>query len=188
MKKLILVLTTAFLLTGCASNKWRPKSNMDPVQAQIRLKEIEKDKALVNYLKDQEANEIKGGKNKQSTISTEINQGTIALALDYQKAGYLDTARDVYQDFLKERGKSEAILNNLGRLYEQVGEYKKAIKYYQILIDTYNKKTYLYDITWAYIRAGDATKARIYYEQWKQLKGRNDKQIYKAIRAIEKAK
>ncbi len=112
---------------------------------------------------------------------------TVELAEVYQKIGEPNEAIKLYNYILK-KGKSAAVINNLGRLYEQVGETEKAVAQYTRLIEEYYENEYLYDITWAYIRAGNRKQAQKYFNAWQQQFHKTDEQTQQAIQKLANAK
>ena len=76
------------------------------------------------------------------------------------------------------------MLNNLGRLYEDVEEYGLAIVQYQRIIDEYLDGNYYYDITWAYIRAKKRIEAEKAFNQWQQAMKKTDEQTQQAIKKL----
>ena len=114
-------------------------------------------------------------------------QAIIDLALAYEELGDLGKAIQIYEDVLNDGHKTKAILNNLGRLYEKTEQYDLAIVMYQRINDEYFDHDYLYDITWAYIRAGDRKKAEKYFNAWQLEFQKTDTQTQQAIKKLREA-
>ncbi|MDH5596675.1 MAG: tetratricopeptide repeat protein [Candidatus Peregrinibacteria bacterium] len=112
---------------------------------------------------------------------------TVGLARAYEELGELGKAIKVYEDVLEDGRRSRAVIHNLGRLYEDVGEYNLAIEQYQRIIDEYYENSYLYDITWAYIRAGDRKMAEKFFNAWQLEFKTTDGQIQDAIKKLREA-
>ena len=114
-------------------------------------------------------------------------QAMIDLSRSYEDLGDLGKAAKVYEDVLKDGHKTKAILNNLGRLYERMERYDEAISMYQRINDEYFDRDYLYDITWAYIRAGDRKNADKYFNAWQLEFTKTDEQVQQAIKKLREA-
>lgn len=112
-------------------------------------------------------------------------QATIDLARTYEKLGDLGKAIGVYEDVVNGGKPSKSILNNLGRLYEQTGQYDKAIAMYKRISDQYFDHNYFYDITWAYLRAGDLKNAEKYFNAWQLEFRKTDQQTQDAIKQLK---
>ena len=144
MKKFGIFILTITVLSGCTLGSFNKKIN-------IAVEEKEKIKSEIGGLKDKIENYI-------PTEGEIAWAEMIQLSEDYKKIGDYDNAIKVYTDVFDKGQKTAAMIHNLGRLYEDVREYEKAIVQYKRLIDEYNETNYLYDITWAYIRAAQASK------------------------------
>jgi tetratricopeptide (TPR) repeat protein len=123
----------------------------------------------------------------------------IRLAKAYEKLGKFDKAIDLYVTWLEGR-RALSLVNNLGRLYEQVGEVELAVRQYQRIIDEYFDPDYLYDITWAYIHGAQKSKGKVatdyrkkaekYFNIWQLEKKKTDEQTQaeiKRLREVETA-
>lgn len=170
----------ALSLTSCSS-KYKVKVDLTP-------EEVSATKAEIVDLKEK----IKNFKGEPGEIP---GLQIIALAKAYEKMGDLKTPINIYKDWLGREGvRAKSFLNNLGRLYEQVGEVELAVGLYQKLIDDYMDSDYLYDITWAYIRAAqNATGkqaveyrklAEKYFNAWQLDKQRTDDQTQQEIKKL----
>ena len=111
----------------------------------------------------------------------------IKLSQAYEKLGELGKAIEVYEDVLDSGQWSKSILNNVGRLYEKTKQYDKAVAIYQRINDEYFDHDYLYDITWAYIRAGDRKNAEKYFNAWQLEFSKTDNQTQQAIKKLREA-
>jgi tetratricopeptide (TPR) repeat protein len=112
---------------------------------------------------------------------------TVKLARAYEQLGELGKAIKVYEDVLDSGQWSKSILNNVGRLYEKTEQYDKAIAIYQRISDEYFDHDYLYDITWAYIHAGDRKNAEKYFNAWQLEFSKTDNQTQQAIKKLREA-
>jgi tetratricopeptide (TPR) repeat protein len=181
ISKLLILFLSFSLLTSCKS--WNVQVNIAPeeqakIQADIKDLKTQIDK----YMKD-----IKKVENWENAIP---HQEIIRLAQDYEKLGDLKSAINTYKDILDDGYKTQAIINNLGVLYEQVGEYDLAVEQYKRIVDEYLDSNYLYNITWAYIRAGNRKEAEKVFNAWQLEFRKTDEQTQQAIkklRAEEKA-
>lgn len=169
MKKLILLILVALLLTACQA-KWQIDVDLTPEKRAEILAEIKEVKITI-----------------QEQIRETEKAGYMAyvnLARAYEKLGNLGTAIKIYTDAIADGMHSSAVYNNLGRLYEKVGEYDLAVEQYQILVDKFMENRYLYDITWAYIRAKDSKNAEKYFNAWQLETQATDENTQKAIRKL----
>ncbi len=114
-------------------------------------------------------------------------QSIIDLARAYEELGDLGKAIEVYEDVLVDGNKTKAILNNLGKLYEKTEQYDKAVAMYSRINDEYFDHDYLYNITWAYIRAGDRKMAENYFNAWQLEFQKTDTQTQQAIKKLREA-
>lgn len=168
MKKLFsLIIVALILLTGCFSkydiSVDLTDEEVNEIKAQIELTKIE----IENY----EGDSIPG---------LEI----VDLARSYEDLGKLSKAIKTYEDVLEGGHNFKAGFHNLGRLYENVGEFDLAVEQYQKIIDNFFETSYLYDITWAYIRAGNRKEAEKYFNAWQLEFRKTDKQTQDAIKQL----
>jgi tetratricopeptide (TPR) repeat protein len=122
----------------------------------------------------------------------------VQLAKAYEKLGDLEEAIDLYNSWLSKEGiRAKVLANNLGRLYEQVGEWELAVKQYQRIIDEYIDEDYLLDITRTYIRAAQSTKGEVaieyrkkaekYFNMWQLALKKTDVQTQQEIKSLRDA-
>jgi pentatricopeptide repeat protein len=109
---------------------------------------------------------------------------TISIARAYERMGDMDKAISVYKDFMAQGYRTQALVNNLGVLYEQVGETEKAVEQYQFIMDEYFDRSYLYKITWAYIKAGERKLAEKYFNAWQLEFQTTDEETQRAIKRL----
>ncbi len=156
-------------LTAC-NPKWKVDVNLTPAD---KIK-VEKDiKEAMAVIKTEQKNKTKGSA-----------MAYVVLARAYEKQGDRKKAAKVYTDAIKYGLVSRAIYNNLGKMYERVGEYKLAIKQYDLLLEKFNEKKYYYDIALAYIELKDGDNASKYYDMWKRKFNTSDIVVEKKIRAL----
>lgn len=154
MQRLFIALFSVLLLTACGT-QWQVPTDLTPDEQAEKQAEIERlQHAILAFEPSDDA----------LIPQPEIVQ----LGRAYEALGDLKSATQLYEGYLKQGHKSPTLYNNVARLYERVGKYDKAIEYYEKLISEFNEINYLYDIAWAYIRAGDADNAARYYELWTQ--------------------
>lgn len=144
------------------------------------LEEIQEVKSEISSLKEEIANFVPG----DAKIPWEA---IIGLAKAHEELGELGKAIKVYEDVLDDGHRAKAIFNNLGRLYEKTEQYDKAVAIYQRINDEYFDHDYLYDITWAYIRAGDRKSAEKYFNAWQLEFHKTDLQTQQAIKKLREA-
>ena len=177
--KIIAILLVALVLTACGS-KWNVKVDLAPEERAAAQTEIEDmEAAIKNFI---------GPQGEIPALQI------IRLAKAYEKLGNFSKAIDVYNGWVKDH-RAKSLVNNLGRLYEQVGETELAVRQYQRIIEEYFDTDYLYDITWAYIKGAKAAtkaetrlefrkKAEKYFNAWQLDKKRTDEQTQQAIKEL----
>ena len=170
MKKLLISITAIFLLTACGS-RWDVDVDLTPEETQAIKTEIQSLKTEIQNFVPPTSGEIAW-------------RQYIDLSQAYEKIGQMDNAIKVYTDVLDSGVKTKAIIHNLGRLYEKVEEYDLAVEQYQCLIDEYFDNNYLYDITWAYIRAKNRKEAEKYFNAWQLEFKKTDSQTQQAIKKL----
>jgi tetratricopeptide (TPR) repeat protein len=169
LTKISAVVLVALFLTACSS-KYNVKVNLTP----------------------EEENNIKAeiSEFKKQIAAHDTSDGTIAwaqiieTAKDYEKLGDLKSAINLYKSWLDKGYKTKGIINNLGRLYEKVGEVELAVTQYRRLIEEYQDDSYLYDITWAYINAKQRKEAEKYFNLWQLKFQKTDEQTQLAIKGL----
>ena len=166
-KLFILALSLVFL-TACNTYK---------VDVDLTPEEVSKIEADITGYKTEIANHD----DSDGRIAWEA---IINMANAYVDLGELGKAIKLYEGVLSEGPGTQAIVNNLGRLYETVERYDDAIVQYQILIDDYFEHEYLRDITWAYIRAGNRQEAEKYFNEWQLYFSTTDGSIQQAIKKM----
>jgi tetratricopeptide (TPR) repeat protein len=178
--KITLVGILSLMVLSACGSKWNVKVDITPEERAAAQTEITDMKTAIQNFKGPEG---------------EIPNLEIArLAKAYEKLGDRKSAIDLYNSWLKGNVRTKTIINNLGRLYEQVGETELAVKQYQRIIDEYFDTDYLYDITWAYIHAAQAStgkveldfrkKAEKYFNIWQLEKKKTDDQTQTAIKGL----
>jgi len=176
--RLALIGIAVMVLTGCSLKSFKVAVDLAPE----KIKEIKTD---IQTLQNEIDNFVPSA---EAAIPW---QAIIDMARAYEELGELGKAVKVYEDVLAEGKASKSILNNLGRLYEQTGQYDNAVTIYQRISDEYFDHAYLYDITWAYIRAGDRKNAEKYFNAWQLEFKKTDEQVQQEIKKLredEKAK
>jgi len=169
LNKLLIILFTSIILMGCSKGY-----TVDVDLTKDKLAELT---TLAEELK--------------VTIDTyEGEDGTfpyleiIDLARVYVELGEIGKAIDTYEGAIEDGVKGRAVFNNLGRLYEKVESYDMAIVMYQRIVDEYFDENYLYDITWAYIRAKDRKNAAKFFNAWQLEFQKTDEQTQEAIKKL----
>lgn len=111
---------------------------------------------------------------------------------------FIEKAR--YQEYLGQYGKAIDTLlasfrvydntsvgwNNVAKLYEKVGDYKKANAFYKKLIETFRLDRYYLDMAWNFYRMNELGKAYETFGRYTQLTGGKDDELFKLI--LEKKK
>ncbi len=171
MKKssLFIIAFSILLLAGCDTYK---------IEVDLPTEEIADIRNEINLLKEEIA----------VFIPTEDNPipwaATIDLSRAYEELGELGRAIEIYEDVINDGHATKAILHNLGRLYEKTGQFDKAVASYEGIVNEYFDEDYLYDITWAYIRAGDRKNAEKYFNAWQLEFSKTDEQTQQAIKKL----
>lgn len=172
--KLFIIGFSALVLAGCNSYK---------IDVDLTLDRIQELKEEVKTLKDVIANYVQ----EDSDAATIAWQEIIALAKAHEELGELGKAIKVYEDVVADGERAKSIFNNLGRLYEKTEQYDMAVAIYQRINDEYFDHDYLYDITWAYIRAGERKMAEKYFNAWQLEFQKTDLQTQQAIKKLREA-
>lgn len=178
LSKICASFLVAVVLTACSS-KWDVKVNLTPEERTAARSEIaEMELAIKNFI---------GPEGEIPALQI------IRLAKAHETLGEMGKAVDLYNQWLEGR-RAISLTNNLGRLYEQVGETELAVKQYQRIIDEYLDTGYLYDITWAYIKGAEAAKgakrveyrklAEKYFNAWQLDLHKTDDQTQQAIKKL----
>jgi len=182
LKKISLVIAFSLVLTACGS-KWNVKVDLTPEERAAAQTEIaDMESAIKNFI---------GPQGEIPALQI------IRLAKAYEKLGNFSKAIDIYNSWVKDH-RAKSLVNNLGRLYEQVGEAELAVRQYQRIIEEYFDTDYLYDITWAYIKGAKAAtraetrlefrkKAEKYFNAWQLDKKKTDEQTQGAIKELRDA-
>lgn len=169
MTRFAIISTALFLLAGCSTYK---------VKVDLPANEIADIKAQITLLKQDITEFVPSADEAIAWASL------IELSNAYEDLGELGKAIKVYEDVLDDGHVTKAILNNLGRLYEKTEQYDEAVAMYQRINDEYFDHDYLYDITWAYIRAGERKQAEKYFNAWQLEFQKTDTQTQQAIKKL----
>jgi len=172
--KFVIIGSAIIFLAGCNSYK---------IDVNLAPDEVQSIQAKIKSLTEEVANYVP----KNSDAGTIAWAEIIELAKNYEKLGELGKAIKVYEDVINDNEKTKAILNNLGRLYEKTEQYDKAVAMYQRINDEYFDHDYLYDITWAYIKAGDRKNAEKYFNAWQLEFHKTDEETQRAIKKLREA-
>jgi tetratricopeptide (TPR) repeat protein len=183
MSKITACLLVAITLSACDS-KWNVQVDLKPEERQAIMAQIETAKQDIK------------------NFDPKLDVGAIPWApiIDeakaYEKLGDRKDAIDLYNSWLKGNVKTKAMINNLGRLYDEVGETELAVKQYERIINEYMDTDYLLDITWAYIHGATAStgkksvdfrkNAEKYFNAWQLDKKRTDETVQQAIAQLRK--
>jgi len=169
IKLLLALLISAILFTACSS-RYKVAVDITPERAAELNQEIEDyQKEIRDFVSPD--NDIPFG-------------AIIGMARDYEELGDYGKAIELYRSTLKDHPVSKAMTHNLGRDYEAVGEYDLAVEQYQKIIDDYFDYGYLYDITWAYIKAGNRREAESSFNDWQLKFRKTDDQTQAAIKKL----
>lgn len=170
MNKLLIIVFSVLLLAGCKS--YDVEVDLPPTEEEQLYADI------AQYQKEIEefAPEVVG----RSFPDLEV----ISMARAYEQLGQMDNAIQAYEDFLAQGHQTKALINNLGVLYEEVGETEKAVEQYQRVMDVFYDRQYLYNITWAYIRGEDRKNAEKYFNAWQLEFSKTDEQTQQALKRL----
>jgi len=112
----------------------------------------------------------------------------LEVALAQEKLGRLGQAINTYKKVLKLYENSQVAWHNLGRIYERVGKYDKAVDYYAKIIDQFGFVAYNMDIANAYIKKGDLDAAQKAYNQYRILTNLTDPAVEQYLTNLRKKK
>lgn len=172
-KIFLITLASIIFLTACGQNWVVDVDLSDEQRAEYEQQLKENDELIKNYKPESEES------SPYAPFDAYIDKAKAQTYL-----GYLGDAVKTYKEALKFYPQSRAIENNLGRIYEQVGEYELAIQQYQYMVDHFNDSGYLYDITWVYIKIKDRKNAEKYFNAWQLAFQTTDEQTQQAIKKL----
>lgn len=173
-KKLTIFFLGTLLLTGCLGGKWNV--DVDLTEDEIKwldAKVIEFSLKIKNY----EPTE------KITTPDPPLPYW-LELARSYENLGKLGKALDTYEDAREFYSRSQAIENNVAKIYEKAGEYEKAVEQYQHLVEEFQEDKYLRNITKIYIELKDRKTAEKYFNLWQLATQSTDAQIQNEIKKL----
>ena len=177
MKNFILSLLAIIFLTGCFNFNWTVDTDLTDAEHQKYKDTILEYKGKIkNY---EPADEF-------ATPEPPIPYW-VELARAQEGLGKLGDALKTYEDAKEIYQRSQAIEHNIGRLYEEAKEYEKAVEQYLYIVEEFQNDAYLYDITWAYIRAKDRQNAEKYFNAWQLALQKTDGQTQQAIKKLRDA-
>jgi len=108
----------------------------------------------------------------------------VELAVAQENLGRLDDALRTYTKAQKIYPRSQAIENNIGRLYEKAGLREKAIEQYLYVADEFQDPRYYRDITKLYIELKDRRNAEKYFNVWQLATRQTDTEIQQEIKQL----
>jgi tetratricopeptide (TPR) repeat protein len=173
-KKATALLLAVLFLSGCIKSNWR-------IDVDLTEEELQETKAKVEEYIDKTKNYRPG---EDYTTPEPPIPFWVELARAQEKLGNLGDALKTYEKAKEIYSRSQAIEHNIGRLYEKAGEYKKAIEQYLYIVEEFQKDGYLYDVTWAYIKAKDRQNAEKYFNAWQLATQKTDTQTQQAIKKL----
>lgn len=177
MKKFIILISFIFLLTACSSANWNIKVDINQEERTKLTEDISRlNKEIENYKPNEELN------TPEVPISVWIN-----LARSYEYLGNLKMSLKTLEKAKKFYDRSQAIENNIAKLYQKAGDYQKAIEQYLYLIDEFQDSKYYYDIIKIYINKKDLENSEKYYNIYKST-GKTDSQFKQEIKKLKEAK
>lgn len=176
MKKslFILVLVAAVFLTACSNYNQKPEYLTPELEAKFDREVAKWDAFIKNpaLAKPQQNTQSQQGTQTQTqTQQTSQQEDPRAPLLFYvnkavaqENLGKLDDAMSTYNEAQRVWGESQVVLHNMGRLFEKMNNYDKAIEKYKKLADgPIGNKDYYYDIMKAYIKLDNMGEAKKYY-------------------------
>lgn len=179
-KKLTIFFLGTLLLTGCFGGKWN--IDVDLTEDEKKWQEAKVAEFSLK-IKNYEPNE-------EFTTPDPPLPYWLELARSYENLGKLGKALDTYEKASKIYSRSQAIENNMAKIYQKAGEYEKAVEKYQYLVESYQEDKYLRDITKIYIELKDRKTAEKYFNLWQLATQSTDAAIQsqlKKLREEEKA-
>ncbi|MBN2095905.1 tetratricopeptide repeat protein [Candidatus Peregrinibacteria bacterium] len=173
-KKLISLFLTTLFLAGCLQSGWTVKVDLtDEERQEVQATVTEYKDKIKNY----EPDEVFFTPDPPIPFWVE-------LARAYETLGQLGDALDTYEKAKDYYPRSQAIENNIGRLYEKAGKYEEAVEQYLYVAEEFQEPKYYYDITWVYIKAKDRKNAEKYFNIWQLATQKTDGQTQRAIKDL----
>ena len=84
----------------------------------------------------------------------------LELGRDYKRGGFLDRARNAFEEARKLSGQDKAIIHELAMLSADSGDYERCASYYAQLRHPVAQAHYLVRLAWKYVDAGDDAAAK----------------------------
>ncbi|MBU1018135.1 tetratricopeptide repeat protein [Patescibacteria group bacterium] len=173
-KKTISLLLAVLFLSGCLQTDWTVKVDLTDEEKQ------ETQATIADYkdkIKNYEPDDV------FFTLDPPI-PFWVELARAYESLGQLGDALDTYEKAKTYYPRSQAIENNIGRLYEKAEKYEKAVEQYLYVAEEFQEPKYYYDITWVYLKAKDRKNAEKYFNIWQLATQKTDGQTQRAIKDL----
>ena len=167
-QKIITVFAAACLLTGCLGSSIYDYTETINLSSEQRAA-LESDVAKWDELIKNPPEEILEKFNNRPAFDYFVEK---ARAQEY--LGQIGKAIKTLEEGFVFYENSSVGWHNLGRLYEKVGDYKKAVKNYQKIIDVFHRYEYNLDVSKAWYKAGEDNKAREAYLLFEEKTGRSD--------------
>lgn len=177
MKKFTLILLSIVLLSSCS----KYKLDRDYV--------TEEEKAAYKIQLEENLGFIKSPPPPADPEGPAPFKYYLEAAAAADELNKIKLAIELYKEAKEDHPAFEVIYNNLGRLYEELGMYDEAVEEYTVLVERFGELNRYYDITWAYIRAGDRKTAEKYFNLWQNAMQKTDEHTQeklKELRAQEK--
>lgn len=95
--------------------------------------------------------------------------------------GLYGNAIDTLLESFKYYPNTSAGWNNIAKLYDEVGDYRSAIIFYNKLINTFSLYRYYLNVAWDYYRLGEIKIAQESYGRYAQLDYGTDNELYKLL-------
>lgn len=179
-KKLLLIISALFVLTGCLGGLEDIDVDLSEAdQAKWKAQIVEWSEKIDNY-----------EPNEEFTTPEAPVHFYVKLAYAHEQLGDLNKAFKVYQDGKEFYNRSQAFENNLAKLYEKAGDYDKALDQYYYLSEEFQEPKYLRNMVKIFIETKDRINAEKFFNLWQLSTQGTDLQIQqqiKALRAEEKA-
>ncbi len=171
-KKNLLLILLSLVLIGCSTPDYNIEVDLTTEEKAILEDEVQKLNNAIQQMDD---------------IGEGSDQRVIDLADAYKELGNYNMAIQTYEDAIGTPHESTVILHNLGRLYQNVNEPKKAIEAYLMIVENDSLKEYWYEVARVYADMDNLAKAEEYYQMWQDEFDETDGLIEQKLEKLREA-
>jgi len=164
------------ILTSCNQNEVKSEINLSPEK---KAEYTEKIQHWSNKIDNYEEKSIDNDERPPMDFFIEKARYQEYLGNINSAIKTLQTALDLYEN-------SSVAWNNIAKLYEQKGKYKKSLKYYQKLVETFpDLHYYTIDMIKMQVLLKNKTAALNLYNQYKKDYQYQDAELYSSIQNLK---